>query len=90
MLHIELAGQPYYRELTTLQEGHTGYTDLDAISWSRHGAKIALVFRNRQSGEYEATYSGTLGSTGISTRRDPGTIARRDGAVGVFDAMNKS
>jgi hypothetical protein len=89
-LHIEAGGHPYIREQMALLENHTGYTDLDAITWSRHDGQITLVFRDRRDSTYEATYVGTVGPAGISTQRHPGTITNADGSVGVFYAVNKT
>jgi hypothetical protein len=89
-LHIDMDGQGYTRELMTLLENHTGYTDLDWIAWSRDGKQITLAFTNRLDHSYEATYVGRLVRGGISTRRHPGTITGASGDTGIFYAVNKT
>jgi hypothetical protein len=88
-LHVD-TGSGYTREDMTLLENQTGYTDLDSIAWSRKNGQITLVFSNRLHGTYEATYVGSIVPTGISTRRQPGTITGVDGEAGVFYAVNKT
>jgi hypothetical protein len=87
-LHIDAGGHGYTRELMTLLENHTGYTDIDWIAWSRTGRHITLVFTNRLDHSYDATYVGTIVPDGISTRRQPGTISGPQGDAGVFYAVN--
>ena len=89
-LHVDLNGQGYTRELMTLLENHTGYTDLDSIAWSRRGNRITLVFTNRLDHRYDATYVGKVVRGGISTRRDPGTITDAHGTTGIFYAVDKT
>ena len=57
-LHVDISGQGYTRELMTLLEDHTGYTDLDEIAWSRDSTNITLVFRNRLDHTYDAADYG--------------------------------
>lgn len=90
VLHIDLDGQGYTRELMTLLENHTGYTDIDWIAWSRRGEQITLVFTNRLDHGDDATYVGLLVPAGISTRRQPGVIVDPRGDAGVFYAVNKT
>ena len=89
-LHVDVGGNGYRRELMTLLENHTGYTDLDWIAWSRTGKRVTLVFTNRLDHSYDATYVGTIVSGGISTRRQPGTIIGPQGDIGIFYAVNKT
>src|SRR5947207_16027481 len=59
-LHVDMEGRGYTRQLMTLLENHTGYTDLDWIAWSRRGRQITLVFTNRLDHSYAATYLGKI------------------------------
>jgi hypothetical protein len=90
VLHNDIGGEGYTRELMTLLENHTGYTDIDSIAWSRRSGQITLVFTNRLDHRYDATYVGTIVPAGISTRRDPGTITMPNGEAGIFYALNKT
>jgi hypothetical protein len=97
VLHQDLTGHGYVRSLMTLLQNQTGYTDLDTIVWSRHGAEITLVFTNRQNSADQSTYVGALmpprvrcSPRRIGSQRHPGTISGSQGESGTFYALNHS